>query len=123
MSDSELLDTRPRKPIDYRKVCKRLFDGVVKAERLAEKNGEQLPEKVKEQIALIKYYDAVIEKGGPANKTILLPTDWKIEDLTNVLGMPDIPEPGSDEAWKAARRRYDSAQTSSGGDGGLTRTL
>lgn len=123
MSDKDLLDTRVREPIPYLTVCKRLFDEVAKAQHIAATRGKQLPEKVKEQISLLKYYDAVVEKGGPVNKTIMLPSDWKLDDLISIMGMPDLPEPGSDESWKAARRRYDSTQTSSGNDGGLTRTL
>jgi len=48
---------------------------------------------------------------GRHNPTIDLPVPFTLSDLEAVIGRPDDVEPGSDAAWRAIRRKYDSSMS------------
>ena len=98
------VDERPRHPIPFYDVIKRQDESIVNAARL----GKAIPDNARQRM---KYVEAVLlhgNSGSRSNPTIMLPLPYTFLDVEAVLGQPDDFEPGSDAAWRAVRRRFNS---------------
>ena len=73
--------------------------------------GRPIPDEVIDEIVLAKYASNVLHygnAGGEQNPTITLPQPWRTLDIIAIIGRPEYYEPGSDEAWRRIKRRYDA---------------
>lgn len=103
------LDERPRNAIDYHEVSKELDRRIAEVEQRAA--GRSIPDEVIDEIVLAKYASNVLHygnAGGEQNPTITLPQPWRTLDIIAIIGRPEYYEPGSDEAWRRIKRRYDA---------------
>lgn len=108
------LDQRERFPTGVRKVAMQL--GKIMS------SNELTPD----ELECGRWMVEVLLFGARHNETILLPRPWAVGDVLGVIGASEAPEPGSDAAWRQARRQYDAAHPNYGlrsgrGEEGRTR--
>jgi hypothetical protein len=106
--DNDELDTRPIQPQRWWEDVIALQDSLIARMEAA---GTPLPDAV---TARMRYVESVLIFGnmsGRHNATIDLPVPFTLADIEEVLGRPDETEPGSDAAWRAIRRKYDSSMS------------
>ena len=108
------IDERPREAVSWRDVSRTLDERIAEVERRAGARGVAIPDAVAVDVALAHYAQEVLAHGnsrGRENETMTLPKPWSVRDIIAIIGMPDVPEPGSDEAWRRIRRGYDARST------------